>query len=61
MPGYDPGLRRRGVRKGRERGCWVYIPAEELTAARIVSNGHPPFYRVWPGRGTVMIRFYQEK
>ena len=31
--GYDPALRRRSVRRGRERGCWLYVPAAELEAA----------------------------
>lgn len=40
---------RRGVhsvRRGRERGCWVYIPADELKAAGIPPDAPPPFYKM---------------
>jgi len=60
-PGYDSAARRRGVRKGRERGCWVYIPASELLAAGQPASDPPPFYRLWPQQAAVLVRFYQEK
>lgn len=58
--GYDPARRRRGARAGRERGCWVYIPAAELRKAGVdVDAGRPPDYRVWGGpRGGVVVSFY---
>lgn len=59
---YDPAVRRRSVRKGRERGCWVYIPSEELTKADVPLDRPPPFYRVWPRkRRTALIQFYLEQ
>lgn len=58
---YDSGERRRSVRKGRERGCWVYIPAEELRKAGIDPAAQPPpFYRTWgTRRGGVLVRLYR--
>lgn len=59
---YDQAARRRGVRRGRERGCWLYIPAEELQAAGLDSSEPPPFYRIWPrSRRTVLVQFYREQ
>lgn len=46
---YDSARRRRSVRKGRERGCWVYIPGEVLVASG-VEDADPPLYRVFPGK-----------
>jgi hypothetical protein len=59
MARYDFAERRRSTRTGRERGCWVYIPAEELRKADIDPSGPRPWYRVWgsPGGG-VMLRLY---
>ena len=58
---FDPGLRRRAQRQGREKGCWVYIPAETLKAAGIDPGGPVPFYRTWAGRaGSVLLRLYRE-
>jgi hypothetical protein len=57
---YDSGARRRGVRKGRERGCWVYVPAEELQKAGHEPGDPPPFYRTWgTSRGGVLVRLYR--
>jgi hypothetical protein len=47
---HDAALRRRALRKGRERGCSIYIAADELAAAGIDPYGPPPLFRVWPGR-----------
>lgn len=59
---YDAAARRRTKRAGRQRGCAVYVPAEVLVAAGIdVSEGPPPYCRVWAGRGgSVLVRFYRE-
>jgi hypothetical protein len=62
---YDPAARRRTVRKGRERGCWVYIPAVELEAAGIDSHGPVPWYRLTGHRrsrnaGSVIVSLYRE-
>ena len=42
---YDAATRVQSVRNGRERGCWVYIPAEVLAAAEIPLDAPPPWYR----------------
>lgn len=61
MKRYDLAARRRGQRKGRERGCWVYIPAEELEKAGRAASEDPPYYRTWgTKRGVVLIRLYKE-
>lgn len=58
---YDAASRRQAVRKGRERGCSIYIAAEELVAAGVPLDGPPPFYRVWGrGRRSVLVRLYLE-
>jgi len=58
---YDSARRRRSVRKGRERGCWVYVPGEELEKASIPPADPPPYYRLWPRkRATVLVQFYRE-
>lgn len=59
---HDSALRRRSVRRGRERGCWVYIPAEELQKARIDLDAGPPFYKTWGDRrGSIIVRLYRER
>jgi hypothetical protein len=58
---HDPMLRRRALRTGRERGCWVYIPADELSKAGFDPKGSVPFYRTWGhARGSLMVRLYKE-
>jgi hypothetical protein len=58
---YDHARRRQSKRSGRQRGCWVYIPGEELAKT---GHGHPdpaPAYRVWGNdRGRVVIQLYKE-
>lgn len=62
LPQYDAGLRRRSQRTQRERGCWVYIPSDELLTAGIPLDGPPPFYRVWGrARGSVLVRLYTSR
>lgn len=57
---YDSGERRQTKRSGRERGCWAYIPAEELRKAGIDPDGPAPFYRVWGSpRGSLVVRLYK--
>lgn len=59
---YDSAARRQSVRRGRERGCWVYVPAAELLAAGVDLDGPPPFYRSWGSRrGSVLLRLYRER
>jgi hypothetical protein len=46
MPSYDPRAWRRSARQGRERGCHIYIPAEELLKLRADLGDRPPVYRI---------------
>lgn len=58
---YDSGQRRRAQRRGRERGCSIYIPADELVKAGYDPDGPAPFYRTWgTKRGGVMVQLYRE-
>jgi hypothetical protein len=58
---YDAVARRQSKRTGRERGCWLYVPADELEKAGIDPHGPAPFYRTWGSpRGSVMVRLYRE-
>jgi hypothetical protein len=57
---HDPAARRRSKRAGRERGCWLYVPAEYLAECGIDPRGAPPRYRVWPGRKrTLLVQLYE--
>jgi len=58
---YDSARRRRSKRAGRERGCWLYVPGEELNKAGFNGHDPPPFYRIWAGtRGGLFVRLYKE-
>lgn len=58
---HDAGLRRQASRKGRERGCSLYIAAEELIAAGIDPYAPPPAFKVWPGRKrTLVVSLYPQ-
>jgi hypothetical protein len=58
---YDFAARRRGVRRGREKGCWIYIPKVELEKAERLTDA-PPYYRVWAtDPGSVMVRLYEDE
>ena len=65
MPGRaDHAARKLAARKGREKGCSVYIDAETLAEAGIDPDGPPPFYRVWAGSkrdGGLYLRLYKER
>lgn len=59
---HDHALRRKTIRRGKEKGCWLYIVAEDLQTAGIDPSGPAPFYRVWPGkRRGLTIRLYLER
>lgn len=61
MPVHDPAARRQGKRKGRERGAWVYVTAEQLEAMGFDTKEAPaPFYRTWTRRKTLLVQFYAE-
>jgi hypothetical protein len=56
---HDAAARRRSSRKGRERGCSLYVSAEELIGAGIDPYASPPEYRIWHGRkGTLLVQLY---
>lgn len=58
---YDPARRRQSARRGREKGCHIYIAADELERAGYDPEGPPPFYRVWgSSRGGLFVRLYKE-
>lgn len=58
---YDAGARRKAQRRGRETGCWVYVPSQELQTAGFAPGEPVPFYRTWGmPRGGVMVRLYRE-
>jgi len=58
---HDPGFRRKAQRSGREKGCWVYIPAELLQVAGYDLAGPAPHYRLWGGsRGRLVVTLYPE-
>lgn len=58
---HDQAARRRAKRAGRERGCWLYIPAEQLERAGIDPRGPVPWFKTWDGRkGTILVQLYTE-
>lgn len=61
MPSYDPVARRKSKRAGREKGCWLYIAAEDLERMGLAGTW-PIFYRTWPAnrRGRVVVGLYRE-
>lgn len=62
MGRHDQAARRRGTRAGRRRGCYIYIPAEQLLEAGIDPNGPAPWYRIWvaKGRPRFVVNLYTE-
>lgn len=52
--------RRRALRAGRQKGCVIYIPAEELEKAGFEPGGPLPFYRVWGSPRGGMFKFYKD-
>ena len=59
--GYDPARRRRCLSAGRQRGCYIYIPAAVLRASGFTAANPPATYRTWGGRrGSVLLRLYRE-
>lgn len=58
---HDQASRRRAKRAGRETGCWIYIPGEQLARAGIEGAPSPVFYRTWDGRRrTILVQLYAE-
>jgi hypothetical protein len=59
---YDHAQRRHATRRGRMRGCYVYIPAEQLERTGYSLDDPPPWYRVWgSSRGRVVVQLYKER
>jgi hypothetical protein len=59
---HDPARRRRSTRAGRQKGCFIYIPAQVLQDARIDPEGPTPYYRTWPSKGgSVLVRLYRDE
>lgn len=62
MPSYDSAYRRASVRRGREQGCWFYLPAEELAKTGHPPAAPPPRYRLWAApRGHIVVQLYRDK
>ena len=58
---HDHAARRKAQRRGRERGCWVYIAAELLPEPLAAPDAPVPWYRVWGGRrGRYVVTLYGE-
>lgn len=63
MPSHDIAYRRKTVRRGREKGCWLYIPAEQLEALGFKPDEPAPRAVTWPdagGRPRLMVNLYRE-
>lgn len=58
----DVALVKKAQRRGRERGCWVYIAGEQLEAMGLDPDAPPPLYRVWgaEGRPRAMVNLYPQ-
>ena len=50
-------------RSGREKGCWLYIAAEQLEAMGIDPTDPAPLYRVWgaEGRPRAVVSLYPQE
>jgi hypothetical protein len=58
----DPARRNKAQRSSREKGCWVYIPAQKLQEAGYPEGGPVPYYRLWGGRrGRLVVTLYPER
>lgn len=58
---HDPARRRKAQRSGRQKGCWVYIPAESMPGRFKAEPDSVPFYRVWGGpTDSLVVRLYRE-
>ena len=62
MPAHDAAKRRKGVRRGPERGCWLYVTGEQLRELGFDPHDPPPFYVVWPSpdRPRIVVNLYRE-
>lgn len=59
---YDKGQPRQSIRRGRERGVWVFVPAAELREAGLDPADDAPTYKVWGRKGgQVLVRLYRKR
>ena len=58
----DVASLKRAQRRGRERGCWVYIAGEQLEAMGIDPGDPAPSYRIWSaeGRPRAVVNLYPQ-
>lgn len=52
---HDAAQWRKASRKGRERGCSLFVAAEELARAGIDPYEAPPAFKVYPGRKRTLL------
>lgn len=59
----DTAARRKSVRRGRERGCWLYVPEEVLEKLGWTRDDPPPYTTTWPApdRPRLVVNLYREK
>lgn len=59
----DDAARRKGVRRGRERGCWLYVSEAQLLELGWTRDDPPPFVKWWvdPKRPRLIGNLYREK
>jgi hypothetical protein len=61
MAAYDQAARKKAVRQGRQKGCSIYIAAEELRDAGY-GDVAEVFYRVWAtSEGGLQVRLYRKR
>lgn len=63
---YDHAERRKATRARRQKGCYVYLPAEELARAGFSPDDPPPFYKTdgyqrGPNGHTVIVSLYRDR
>jgi hypothetical protein len=58
---HDRARRRQSIRRGNERGAWVYVPGELLVELGIDLEAPAPLYRTWAGRKrSVLVQLYPQ-
>jgi len=58
---HDPQQRRKATRGGRQKGCYVYIAAEQLERGGYDPSGPAPWYTISGGeRGRYVVTLYTE-
>ena len=51
------------VRRGRERGCWLYVSEAQLLAAGWTRDDPPPYSTIWvaPDQPRLVVTLYRAK